>query len=110
MLSQYESIYYKWPLLIGPTSAYTSTHTSPISHHPITQRLKHNVTDQYLHRCHMDDKIGHPDFMGKISHAYMGLNRVRMPLSIILIFRDFRVIGLSERHNSKGLLCCIGPY
>jgi hypothetical protein len=49
----------------------------------------------------MDDKIGHPDFMGKISHAYMGLEYVRIAIYGILIFRDFRVIGLSECYNSK---------
>jgi hypothetical protein len=49
----------------------------------------------------MDDKIGHPDFMGKISHTYRGLEHVRGLLSVILIFRDFRVIELSECYNSK---------
>ena len=49
----------------------------------------------------MDDKIGHPDFMGKISHAYMGLEHAGKPIYDILIFRDFRVIGLSECYNSK---------
>jgi len=49
----------------------------------------------------MDDKIGHPDFMGKISHAYRGLEHAGKPIYDILIFLDFRVIGLSECYNSK---------
>ena len=49
----------------------------------------------------MSDKIGHPDFMGKISHTYRGLKHVGKPIYGILIFRDFRVIELSECYNSK---------